>query len=81
MVMPKEYRKVYMTIVCNDCLKHSKVKFHIMNKCQECKSYNTAQTGGLITRKGKTLDLERPGEISESSSEEGEEPNGQFQMF
>ena len=42
--MPEEYKDTEATIMCNDCIKKSKVKFHfIAMKCPECSSYNTQQ--------------------------------------
>ena len=50
--MPHEYRNHKMTVLCNDCLHKSKVKFHVVGgKCEKCKSYNTTQVGGLIEEK------------------------------
>ena len=41
-----------MTVLCNDCLKKSEVKFHIVGgKCTHCRSYNTTQIGGLVEKK------------------------------
>ena len=43
--MPEEYKDTMMIVMCNDCHKYSKVKFHIMGgKCDSCKSYNTTRT-------------------------------------
>lgn len=40
--MPEEYSDMIVKIMCNDCLKESSVKFHIIGmKCSECDSYNT----------------------------------------
>lgn len=40
--MPKEYDDMMVKIMCNECLKESEVKFHIIGaKCSECGSYNT----------------------------------------
>ncbi len=50
--MPDEYKNHYMTVLCNDCLHKSEVKFHIVGgKCEKCKSYNTTQLGGLVEKK------------------------------
>lgn len=44
MPMPEEFKDLEMSIMCNDCLKKSNVKFHIMpGKCSECNSYNTTR--------------------------------------
>ena len=44
MLMPEEYRKQKMVIMCNDCLDKSEVPFHIMpGKCKKCRSYNTTR--------------------------------------
>jgi|688.fasta_scaffold2739043_1 ribosomal protein S27E len=52
--MPFDYRNTYMSVLCNDCLEKSIVKFHIMGgKCQNCRSYNTTQTGGLFEQEPK----------------------------
>ena len=51
--MPKEYKNMYMTVICNDCLHQSKVKFHILGgKCDQCKSYNTTQAAGGLEKAG-----------------------------
>ena len=43
--MPEEYKDTMMMVMCNDCHKYSKVKFHILGgKCDSCKSYNTTRT-------------------------------------
>ncbi len=40
--MPEEYRDKTVEILCNDCNKKSKVKFHFYgHKCNDCQSYNT----------------------------------------
>jgi len=40
--MPDEYKDIDLEILCNDCLKKSNVKFHIVGlKCQHCFGYNT----------------------------------------
>ena len=42
--MPMEYRNMKMIILCNDCLKESKVTFHVFGgKCSKCRSYNTTR--------------------------------------
>lgn len=52
--MPGEYKNHYMTVLCNDCLHKSEVKFHIVGgKCEKCKSYNTTQLGGLVEKSPK----------------------------
>ena len=44
MQMPEEYRDKKMIVMCNDCLKKSRVPFHIVGgKCSSCRSYNTAR--------------------------------------
>ncbi|PNW70402.1 hypothetical protein CHLRE_17g718300v5 [Chlamydomonas reinhardtii] len=43
--MPAEYENVMVNILCNDCLAHSNVKFHVLgHKCDMCGSYNTRRT-------------------------------------
>lgn len=43
--MPDEYKDLYVFVLCRDCHKESKVKFHVIGlKCQECGSYNTCRT-------------------------------------
>lgn len=40
--MPAEYEDYYSYILCNDCEKKSRTKYHFLyHKCQECGSYNT----------------------------------------
>ncbi|XP_066015075.1 RING finger and CHY zinc finger domain-containing protein 1-like isoform X2 [Pocillopora verrucosa] len=44
--MPEEYREFYVLVLCRDCNKKSKVKFHVLGlKCMECGSYNTSREG------------------------------------
>ena len=44
MQMPEEYKDKEMVILCNDCLKKSTVKFHLLGgKCAFCRSYNTTR--------------------------------------
>lgn len=43
--MPEEYKEFYVYVLCKDCHKESKVKFHVIGlKCQKCGSYNTCRT-------------------------------------
>ena len=45
--MPDEYKQMFNKIICNDCLKTSTVKFHVLGgKCLFCRSYNTTASGG-----------------------------------
>ncbi|KAG2691641.1 hypothetical protein I3843_08G017500 [Carya illinoinensis] len=45
--MPESYQNKMVWILCNDCGKTSNVQFHVVaQKCLNCKSYNTRQTGG-----------------------------------
>ncbi|KVI00181.1 Rubredoxin-type fold [Cynara cardunculus var. scolymus] len=45
--MPETYKNKMVWILCNDCEKISRVKFHIVGqKCTQCKSYNTRQIRG-----------------------------------
>ena len=47
MPMPLEYKDTKMSILCNDCLTKSSVKFHIDGgKCDKCRSYNTTRCVG-----------------------------------
>ena len=47
MPMPEEYKDTKMTVLCNDCLTKSSVKFHIAGgKCGKCRSYNTTRCDG-----------------------------------
>ena len=40
--MPPEYEHFWSIVLCNDCEKKSKTKYHFLyHKCQECDSYNT----------------------------------------
>ena len=40
--MPPEYANWQVDILCNDCNKASRVRFHILGlKCSHCRSYNT----------------------------------------
>ena len=42
--MPDEYKDTMLDILCNECEKKSKCKFHVVGlKCQHCGSYNTRQ--------------------------------------
>ncbi|ESO87512.1 hypothetical protein LOTGIDRAFT_194257 [Lottia gigantea] len=42
--MPEEYKNVILDILCRDCHKTSKAKFHVVGlKCGECGSYNTCR--------------------------------------
>lgn len=44
--MPEEYNNFYVKILCRDCNKESKVRFHVVGlKCAECGSYNTSREG------------------------------------
>ncbi|XP_068758030.1 RING finger and CHY zinc finger domain-containing protein 1-like [Montipora capricornis] len=44
--MPEEYNNFYVKIICRDCNKESKVRFHVVGlKCAECGSYNTSREG------------------------------------
>lgn len=44
--MPAEYNNFNVMILCRDCHKESKVKFHVVGlKCAECGSYNTSREG------------------------------------
>lgn len=61
-----------MTVLCNDCLEKSEVKFHVMGgKCSNCKSYNTTQVGGLKNQPPETGAAEDSWE-SDESGEAGE---------
>ena len=56
--MPKEYRKVKIKIMCNDCLSESIVPFHVLGgKCKQCGSYNTTRTD---KGDGKDLEIDKP---------------------
>ncbi|TWW60723.1 Zinc finger domain-containing protein 1 [Takifugu flavidus] len=47
--MPPEYQGATVKIMCNDCQTHCTVPFHVLGmKCSSCRSYNTAQDGGLM---------------------------------
>ncbi|XP_031487607.1 probable E3 ubiquitin-protein ligase RZFP34 [Nymphaea colorata] len=47
MPMPESYQNKRVWILCNDCGATSLVNFHfVAQKCLNCKSYNTRQTGG-----------------------------------
>jgi hypothetical protein len=40
--MPAEYQDFWSIVLCNDCEKKSKTRYHFLyHKCQECSSYNT----------------------------------------
>lgn len=40
--MPPEYKDFWSFVLCNDCEKKSKTKYHFLyHKCQHCRSYNT----------------------------------------
>uniref|UniRef100_A0A3B4XPW5 Ring finger and CHY zinc finger domain containing 1 n=1 Tax=Seriola lalandi dorsalis TaxID=1841481 RepID=A0A3B4XPW5_SERLL len=57
--MPTEYQGATVKIICNDCVAHCAVPFHVLGiKCSGCGSYNTAQEGGLIHK--CVLDQEPP---------------------
>lgn len=44
--MPEEYNNFYVKILCRDCHKESRVRFHVVGlKCMECGSYNTSREG------------------------------------
>ncbi|XP_068759446.1 RING finger and CHY zinc finger domain-containing protein 1-like [Montipora capricornis] len=44
--MPEEYNNFYVKILCRDCNKESKIRFHVVGlKCAECGSYNTSREG------------------------------------
>lgn len=44
--MPEEYKEFYVLVLCRDCNKESKVKFHVLGlKCMHCGSYNTSREG------------------------------------
>ncbi|CAB3376471.1 Hypothetical predicted protein [Cloeon dipterum] len=43
--MPNDYKTCMVGILCKDCHKESKVKFHVVGlKCLHCGSYNTCRT-------------------------------------
>jgi hypothetical protein len=80
MPMPEEYKNHYMTVLCNDCLHKSEVKFHVMGgKCEECKSYNTTQLGGLVEKKPqkKQEDDSKENADSDDEWEDQGETNGE----
>ncbi|CAG9326389.1 unnamed protein product [Blepharisma stoltei] len=42
--MPEEYQNIDCNILCNDCLKRNRVRFHVIGmKCPDCGSYNTTR--------------------------------------
>ena len=42
--MPDNLKDKKITILCNDCLKTSEVKYHFIgSKCLHCQSYNTSR--------------------------------------
>ena len=74
--MPEEYKNHYMTVMCNDCLHKSEVKFHVMGgKCSKCKSYNTTQLGGLVEKKPTEQPKEEAVE-NENTDDEWEDVSG-----
>lgn len=54
--MPKEYENYLVDILCKDCHKVSKVKFHIVGlKCLHCGGYNTCRTKGQDTTSNEKI--------------------------
>jgi RING finger/CHY zinc finger protein 1 len=70
--MPDEYKNKYVNIMCNDCLKKSMVKFHIVgHKCKYCRSYNTqVGVGGIVEMEQEEVDAEEEEEKEEEKKEE-----------
>jgi predicted ATP-dependent serine protease len=55
-----------MVVVCNDCSAKSEVPYHIYGgKCKQCRSYNTAMTGGLINVPDDNAQQQEQGEDSQ----------------
>ena len=51
-----------MSILCNDCLAKSKVKYHYMRgKCNKCGSYNTTRINDDLVKTNKKPTLKRKG--------------------
>lgn len=60
--MPPEYADFYSYILCNDCEKKSKTKYHFLyHKCQECGSYNTKIVSTVQERAGGDVNGDTPG--------------------
>ncbi|EDO30561.1 predicted protein [Nematostella vectensis] len=80
--MPEEYHNVKVTVLCCDCHKKSKVKFHVLGaKCSHCGSYNTSREGieglpedlaGGATGGGET-------EIEDAAMDEGDPDGGSIE--
>jgi len=50
--MPLPYRHLYRSILCNDCNKTGKTKFHVVGmKCNFCGSFNTVMGEGPMVRR------------------------------
>lgn len=50
--MPLAYRHLYRNILCNDCNKTGKTKFHVVGmKCIHCGSFNTVMGEGPMVRR------------------------------
>ena len=59
MPMPPEYKDKQQIILCNDCLKKSKVAWHILGgKCKKCRSYNTTRVEDAKVEEFKDSDEE-----------------------
>jgi len=55
--MPLPYRHLYRNILCNDCNKSGKTKFHVVGmKCTFCGSFNTVMGEGPMVRRIPPVD-------------------------
>ena len=69
--MPPEYRDTKMIILCNDCLKESKVPFHVFGgKCSKCRSYNTTRIDDDKNKPEDWVDKDPPAPQEEAKAEE-----------
>lgn len=74
--MPADYNNFNVTILCRDCHKESKVRFHILGlKCMECGSYNTSKEGeeGIPMVLRPQTDVPQPDEGGDGWETEEEE--------